>query len=317
MRSKLEVYLITGFLGAGKTTFIREFLASFPERKLGLIVNEFGKAGIDGKLLDHLQIPMWEIVNGSIFCVCQLPAFETALEEMLKLDREVLIVEASGLADPSSIRGLLKQSRFEGRLDYKGAVCLVDASRFEKYIDTAVVAKTQAAVANAFVINKTDLASTEEIERVNQALKIMRPDAVQIETSYCKAEDIAGLRAFFEGETIPQLIPEEDASQPGAQDLSLRKLGLRIPPEMPAQELEHFLKLFADRTWRIKGLLHLDQGNYLVDCVGPVVQMEVWPGEVNSENILNVLYNNQLPALKAIQDALKWVSSFDIRIVRD
>lgn len=77
----MELYLITGFLGAGKTTFLKNFARQFAGRRLRLIINEFGRAGVDGTLLRELDAALDEISNGSIFCACRLDQFEAALEQ--------------------------------------------------------------------------------------------------------------------------------------------------------------------------------------------------------------------------------------------
>ena len=76
----IKLYLITGFLGAGKTTFLKKFVTLFQGQKLALIVNEFGKEGVDGALLSTLGIALSEINNGSIF----VPAGWTSLRKCLK-----------------------------------------------------------------------------------------------------------------------------------------------------------------------------------------------------------------------------------------
>ena len=74
-----KLYLITGFLGAGKTTFLHQFVRLFPDRRTAIVVNELGKQGVDGTLLEDLDIKMEEINNGSIFCACKIEQFEDAL----------------------------------------------------------------------------------------------------------------------------------------------------------------------------------------------------------------------------------------------
>ena len=123
-----KIYLVTGFLGAGKTTFLKEFVRIFDGKKISVIVNEFGKAGVDGALLSDLALTLAEIDNGSIFCVCQLPNFERTLAAQLEEEPDVIVVEASGLADPTSVGGILADSTKFPTAEYAGAICLVDAS---------------------------------------------------------------------------------------------------------------------------------------------------------------------------------------------
>ena len=83
-----------------------------------IIVNEFGKEGIDGELLSELGIALDEINNGSIFCSCRLDKFENVLQQVLQEKPDVIIVEASGLSDPTNVKKILNQrEKFPG-LEY-------------------------------------------------------------------------------------------------------------------------------------------------------------------------------------------------------
>jgi len=103
-----RLYLITGFLGAGKTTFLRRFLPLFSGEKIRLIINEFGEAGVDGSLLKELSPVLEEISGGSVFCACRLDQFEKALSQCGV--NETILVEASGLSDPTGVRRLFAQT---------------------------------------------------------------------------------------------------------------------------------------------------------------------------------------------------------------
>lgn len=104
-----RLYLITGFLGAGKTIFLKQFMKQFSSERMHIIVNEFGKEGIDGELLSELGIALDEINNGSIFCSCRLDKFENVLQQVLQEKPDVIIVEASGLSDPTNVKKILNQ----------------------------------------------------------------------------------------------------------------------------------------------------------------------------------------------------------------
>ena len=152
-----RLYLITGFLGAGKTTFLKQFMKQFSSERMHIIVNEFGKEGIDGELLSELGIALDEINNGSIFCSCRLDKFENVLQQVLQEKPDVIIVEASGLSDPTNVKKILNQrEKFPG-LEYMGCVCLLDARQFPKVYETAVVVKKQIQVSDLLLLNKKDL----------------------------------------------------------------------------------------------------------------------------------------------------------------
>ena len=154
-----KLYLITGFLGAGKTTFLHQFVRLFPEKRSAVVINEFGKQGVDGALLADLDIQMKEINNGSIFCACKIEQFEDALLRLQDEALDYIFVEASGLSDPTAVGTILGQrAKFPG-IEYAGAICLVDGARFMKVYQTARVCRMQLAISDMVIINKCDAAS--------------------------------------------------------------------------------------------------------------------------------------------------------------
>ena len=113
-----KLYLVTGFLGAGKTTFLKNFIHMFDGQRLHVIVNEYGKEGIDGKVLQEVGTVLDEINNGSIFCSCRLDKFEEVLQKALESKPEVIIIEASGLSNPTNVRKIMAQEEKFPGLEY-------------------------------------------------------------------------------------------------------------------------------------------------------------------------------------------------------
>ena len=91
-----KLYVLTGFLGSGKTTALLKLLERLKGSRIGVIQNEFGKLGIDGTILRNDDIQMVEINRGSIFCTCQKLNFVKALADMARQDFDYLFVESSG-----------------------------------------------------------------------------------------------------------------------------------------------------------------------------------------------------------------------------
>ena len=170
-----KLYLITGFLGAGKTSFLHHLIPLFSGQRIALIVNEFGKTGVDGTLLRDLDVSLTEINNGSIFCTCQAGQFEKALQETAALAPDQIFVEASGLSDPTSIRALLSQPGLAQDLTYAGAICLLDAVRFHKVYKTARVCRMQLAVSDLILLNKADLATREQLDEIHAIVQVQKP----------------------------------------------------------------------------------------------------------------------------------------------
>jgi len=125
-----QILLVTGFLGAGKTTLIRNVLKNF-SGKTGLIVNEFGKVGFDGQWLTSKNIELIELVNGSIFCSCLEPKFIEAISQMLTRRLELLVIESSGLSDPANMGFVLSKAseNIEISPKFLGTIDVIDASK--------------------------------------------------------------------------------------------------------------------------------------------------------------------------------------------
>ena len=209
----MKLYLITGFLGAGKTTFLKNFVRQFGSRRLFLIINDFGKVGVDGALLEKVNAVKAEISNGSIFCACRLDKFQEALHQALEEKPEVILVEASGLADPTGVEKVRGLPEFSG-ITYSGSVCLVDTPRLEKVIHTARVLPKQLRVSSLILLNKTDLTTPEQLETTRETVRQCNPLAVLRETSF------GGFRESWMADIHPLTSGEPDR----IPDIQLQKL---------------------------------------------------------------------------------------------
>ncbi len=312
--TKISVYLLTGFLGSGKTSLMKQLLKIFPPRKVAIIVNEFGKAGVDGTVLANSGYVVTEIDNGSIFCACQLPAFEKALADLQQREIDAIVVEASGLSDPTHVQRILGMPGFSERLSFAGTICLIDAKRFHRYVNTALVSEKQIMISDAFVINKADLVDEAQLAEVVEKLLSLRPDADYRVTVFGRVD----AEIFEQLDTaLSHKERLESAGQPLAatrKDLSLRKLALFIDPKQSRADLEQLLADFADETFRIKGLVQLSDGAWHVDAVGDDLNISTYP-EASTENLLNILYNSSLACKEAVMKALAAQAQFNNQLV--
>lgn len=300
-----KLYLVTGFLGAGKTTFLQRFVTLFHDQKLALVINEFGKRGVDGLLLSHLNTSINEINNGSIFCACRLEEFEHALLELQTQQPDVIIVEASGLSDPTTVGTILGQKDRFPDIEYAGAICVADGVRFHKVYQTARVCKMQLAVSYLVLINKADVATQDHIDEIKTVALAQKPNRPVHETTYgeMKQEWLEELRTPNE---------EDGSTAIHTHDVTLQKLSLR-PMGFSSMELAVFLKRIAEDTYRIKGTVALTDGMFLIDCVGPLVSLKMWGGTEITD--LAVLFGNGQPARKSIQNAREWLPHCTVELV--
>jgi G3E family GTPase len=290
----IDFYLITGFLGAGKTTFLKNFVRLLAPKKMRIVVNEFGRVGVDSQLLTEVGAALDEINNGSIFCTCRLDKFEEVLEDILHDPPEVVVVEASGLSDPTSIRKVLEAKRFSA-YSYKGAICLVDALRFHKVLHTARVCAKQLSVSDLVLVNKTDLATADQIDETVQSIRDRYPDAVIQLTQHGNLEP-----SWLESLGRNRTEPEDTRSK----DLTLQDYTVSIGEEMTPKQLEHFIGMFIEDTYRVKGFVRLGGELYLVDCVGAQVNVLPWAGKApDSVGTIVVLAGKGMNPRRSIRKA--------------
>jgi len=232
MSDVTRVYLITGFLGAGKTTLLNRIIQRFPSnKKLTILVNEFGEIGVDGTLVEGEDIDMMEISKGSIFCVCVKTDFIKGLYELnTTVKPDVMLIESTGVANPSDLKKDLALPIFDNRFEFMEQFCIIDAVHFLDAYEVYVSLEKQIASSSVFIINKTDMASTDKIAETKKVIRQFHSDPTFFETTYA---DIP-LDEFF----------GFDDQQTSASDSSNTPAGDR--PVLSADELDKFLDNLLD-----------------------------------------------------------------------
>lgn len=274
MENSLDLYVISGFLGAGKTTLLQKLLRNMEGRRVGVLVNEFGGFGIDGKVLDSNGIKLIEINNGSIFCSCLKAEFVKTLMELTKQDIDILLIENSGMADPSNMNRLLGE--LEGRVErgyhYRGAVCMVDTTSFLKHIRVLAPVQNQVAASSLIVINKTDLANKETIGRIRAKILEINPEAYIYETVFGEVP-IGVIEEHLSNNGYVGETSNRDWNRPATYSVECRQaVGL--------DSLKELVSVMTAYTLRIKGLIKTDGGWYKLDTVGERTEIrEFVPGK--------------------------------------
>ncbi len=283
----MDLYLITGFLGAGKTTFLKNFVNVFSDKKMALIINEFGKEGVDGILLSELKITMAQINNGSIFCSCRLDKFEEELTKITALSPEVIIIEASGLSDPTNIKKILLSNKNYSNINYKGSICLVDLVNFKKVINTAIVCRKQLSVSDLAVLNKSDLADEATENEVKEAILDQHPNMRFHKTSFGEiGED---LLATIKNLSATAEVDDNEAHN--TADITLKKFLRTINENFTAYSMQKYLEMVILETYRIKGFVKLSDGEYyLVDCVQNIASVKKLPSKPNTDSIQKIVF---------------------------
>jgi G3E family GTPase len=261
---KTPVYLITGFLGSGKTTLIKEILGSYvPEKRIAVIQNEFAPHNFDGNEIrnsTNRDFDLLEINNGSVFCVCLLSNFIQSFIRFLdEYTPDIVFFEASGLSDPVSIGEMFNSDMVQEKAYLAGSVCIVDASNFLKLEQLQQRMVHQLQVANHVILNKTDL--VDDFQKVSEKIKALNPQARISISQYCSvALDILFI------DIQPHLPVRQNQFSLSAEDLGrpdIKSVVFKTTKALSYSAYPVFLKELSAEMIRIKGYLLLDNGQCL------------------------------------------------------
>ena len=291
--------LVAGFLGAGKTTLMKRMIRHYQDKKLRVIVNEFGREGTDGALLSEMGSAVHEICDGSIFCACRVKEFEDALTSAAAEEADLVLVESSGFSDPVSIRSIINS--LDGLL-YKGCVTLAGADSIRKVSKTSRIVSRQLGISDLIILNRCDCVEKSDLTAVQEFLK----------RRYPLTPIVPAVRSAVDMALIDRLAPSDSQTEaPHARDLTLRKITIRIGPEMSSQSLTAFIRLFAEDSLRVKGIIQLKDGVFLADCVGPFVNVSAAAGlQGKAAGSLNVLASTAMDLDGSLKAACAMYQSF-------
>lgn len=257
----INVYLMTGFLGAGKTTVLNGLLAAKSQEENMIIENEFGKVSIDSHLVKTKQCALFEMNNGCICCT-----LDDELAEVLAsiLNAEIppdnLFIEASGVADPGGITALFKNQEVASFFQLQQVICVVDASVVEDWIEEIPEVSRQLAAADLIVLNKKSLVAPSYLPTLAQLLQGINSLAEVCMTDHGKIS--CELLSKKTGAWIPkEPVIDKTPKTPHPLKSMLFEVEEPLDREMLLNQLTLTLFLSYHQLYRMKGLVWLSDSN--------------------------------------------------------
>ena len=263
-----KLYVLTGFLGSGKTTALLKMMEKLEGCRIGVIQNEFGKLGIDGTILRNDDIQMVEINRGSIFCSCLKLQFVNALAEMSQQNFEYLFVESSGWGDPSNVQEILEAAKIVSNkeYDFRGVICYVDAVNFLEQVKDEETAYRQLKHCNLSVITKTDLVDEEQLQKVKDKIREINP-VCEIINSVMGEMDYSFMKKDL---MIYQWAECEETTN--SVETKPKSVFLEYDGQVEKEKLDSFLRVVSADLHRAKGFCNLKETGWTqVDVVGNLI----------------------------------------------
>lgn len=257
----IEVLILTGYLGAGKTSVLNHLL-SLPEiasRETALIINEFGSLNVDGGLVPQGKYAKFELNKGSVFCICIKTDFLKTLSTIAdEVQPELVIIEATGIAQPCDLEDFLEAPNLAGKFEIKANICLVDVENFSKVAPFMKAAQNQVIWADGIALNKTDLVSAEDVERVSAAVRKLNPDAPRERVSFGKLSS-----RFIE--SLKHV--KRDGAASSAPPEGITAVALKFDQPVKREKVLAALNDLGDSLLRAKGTLDFGEGPIHIEVV--------------------------------------------------
>ncbi len=231
----MRILVVSGFLGAGKTTFIKE-LARRTREDFSVMENEYGQVGIDGQLLAEKEMPesgeedagklnIWELTEGCICCSMKSDFASSILTIANTIDPEYLIVEPTGVGMLSNVMNNIRLIQYE-RISLLSPITILDGNSFERYCrEFPDIYRDQIASAGCVLVSKMEGADRQTLEQLEQSIRQINPDA-EIFTTHYSANPNSWWESLLSCPADPtQKLPGK-AETPDLQNLGLTEVSL-------------------------------------------------------------------------------------------
>ncbi len=263
---RIPVHIITGFLGAGKTTFLNHFIKEMLPERIFVIENECGATNIDGALVMDGVEEVVELTAGCLCCSLADGLFdilEEAFERRDQYDR--MVIETTGIADPSSIvQVFLENPAVEKAYELQQVICLVDTGHVEEWLHEAEEALRQVSVADVLLINKVDTVVKEDVQYVRSILEGINPQA----KVFTGSQGIFPINELMSIGTVkPESVEkiahshQHDHSHGDEENNShsITTFTLTFPRPLDLNNLQldlnRIVQLYRDQVYRVKGFI--------------------------------------------------------------
>ena len=261
--NQLPVTLLGGLLGSGKTTLLNYILKQNHGKRIAVIENEFGEIGIDSEFVIGADEDIFEMSNGCICCSIRGDLIET-LNRLLERQQKFnyILIESTGLASSGPIaQAFLIEDEISKSLFLDGIVTLIDAKHISNNLNEQEVVWEQIAFANVILLNKADLVTEPEMEKLEKQMHQINPTAKVCKTTNAVIDldqilDIGGFDLKIELETVTFNTHHHET------DEAISSVSLSFPGHVDPDRLNLWLQMLLIQegmnVFRAKGILNVE-----------------------------------------------------------
>ena len=295
---KTKIFIITGFLGAGKTTLLKRILESSADlSKTVVLVNEFGKVGIDKSLIKHTApADIVELTSGCICCSLKIDLIQTLQILRYQYAPEQLVIEATGVADPLSIIEVLSDRTLLPYFQLEKTITVVDSDFWEAREAFGTVFKNQINQADIILLNKIDTIDKPDIPIILKEIKEGSAKALVIPTLHCNIDpDIIWSQpeqespGMLKDKLFQAYDPEKDFYSPlnGEGTMTAKEAGFisfsfETTTPLDQELFMEFLNTIPLELFRIKGPVRFVDETKMLNFVGGKSEWQKWPDTVTT-----------------------------------
>ena len=303
MQKRIPVTIITGFLGAGKTTFLNNIISQNKDTRFAIIENEFGEIGIDNELIIGIDDGIFELSNGCICCTLNSELTELLVKLIDRQeDYDHLLIETTGIADPSSVAAaFISDYQVQEHFRLDGIICLVDSMHVEATLKVETKAPQQIGFADVLIFNKKNTVSPSQLASITSNIQKLNPYATLLEAEQAAVETtpLLQLKAYEPSNVEKKTVfilhnhdhqHEHITSQAYSFDQAFDLLKLR-------HFIQVLLVLQSMRIYRMKGILYIKDEAHKI--IFQAVQQQTifskgskWEEDEKRESKLLIIGNN-------------------------
>ena len=255
MEPRTPITLITGPLGSGKTTLLRHLLDVVPQ-KIAIMMNEFGEIAIDSQIIEGKNVRIADLGGGCV-CCSLLGEFEVAVAEVIDtVHPDLIIVEATGVAEPDALMFDIQENLPQVRLD--GAVTVADADAMVRYPRLGQTGRAQIEAADIIVLNKVDLVSAEQLAEITVRLTQLNENAPILPTQRSQVDP----EVLFGMSHAREVGPPQHRHQLGMESFNYISAAT-----LERQCFEALVEGLGPAVVRAKGFVRFPDGTYLFNYV--------------------------------------------------